>query len=582
MKNRPIKSIALSLSITAIIVTAPFVKADPAITVEIASIDTLIIKLTNIAQQLAPQVPSAMLPSVLGMAIKNPGLVGIERTKPVQLQVFLADIDENAKKQSSADLEPTIALHVPVLDNGKHYLALLEQSMAKPILKNGIMVFTPTTGAALYIKIDDDYAIISDKEIAVKSSKGVSSDALLDIDGTIRIGIAPQKFIPYITFGAKQAETTMSQQPTVPGMQIDTGKVLKSELNALTAILKQVDATAFGIKINKSTIDINSRINPVKDSTIAKLNKSLTVPSAKYASLAPANALYAASGTGMDSLDLVIEPYGKLISEIYTAMGPDFSKIGPSINKMLKDYKGLYSGEYAMGVVNVDNEIGFYEVIALKDVVKTKKIMDESINSYNDTFGDVLKGVTISTGSDRTYKKVTIKTITYHVDKAAMTTPMPGMEILEKMKYEIAYIKNNMLYTIGNQNVMNQLIDRIYSKTIKAPSAQFTKLIPGLKDKPVCFYTLSIAEIIKTVLLMTPDVNETMLTGSSTGNGIAGYATVNDGDIIGLDRISINELIAIRDLAPIIQSTVTKMIMAPQMQTQSPSSPPAPPATPTK
>ncbi len=156
-----------------------------------------------------------------------------------------------------------------------------------------------------------------------------------------------------------------------------------------------------------------------------------------------------------------------------------------------------------------------------------------------------------------------------------MPTPAITKAMLNKLKGELAYIDDSMLYTVGAPEVINKLIDRISSKKAAAStSAQFKKLIPGLDEKPVESYTLSIAGIIRTLLLMSPNVNETMLAGSSATDGIAGYSTVdNDIDLISFERISISEIIAIKDMAPTIQSTLMSLMMSSQMQMMQPAAP---------
>lgn len=571
------KKYILSICIISLISGSSFAKSTPAITVEMKSIDTFITEITGIAKQLAPQLPTAMLPSMLGMAIKNPGLVGIERTKPVQLQVFLPEIDENSQNQSPADLEPTISLHIPVLENGKNYLEILGQSITRPIEKDGIIVFTPTAEDALYIKVDNDYAIISDNKEAVQTSKGISSDALLDINGTIRIGINPKALIPIIKSSAEQAQNIMNQQPTTPDMPMDVGKVIKTEANALTAILKQIENAAIGIKINKSSIDISSRVNTIEESTIAKLNKAVKAPSKKYRSLAPANALYSTSGSGLESFDMLIEPCGKFIEEIYSSMGDQFSSIAPALSKMLIEYKDLYAGDYAAGVIPTGKSLGLYEVFELKDIKKAKEVITKQLSTYNDSYGKTM-GTTINFSTNRTYKNIEIESMSYNIGDTMMDMPTPKMTkyILNKLKGEIAYTEDSMIYTIGTPETMNTIIDLLTSKTaITPPSVQFKKLIPDLKTTPIQSYSLSLSKLIRTLLLMSPDIDETMLKESSNTGGIAGYATTEGKDIIGLDRISIDEIIAIRNMASIIQSTLTTITTEAQMEMQT-----TPPATP--
>lgn len=559
MKNISIRSIILSLSITAIIVTAPFAQAEPAITIEATNIDTLISELTTAAQQLAPQVPTTMLPSAIGMAIKNPGLIDIDRKKPVQMQIALP----------TTSTDPLITLHFPLLNNGKNYLTVLEQSTAKPTVTDGVYAFKSATGETVYIAIANSYAIISDSSDAIKAaktSKGISSATLLDISGTLRIGITPKELIPFLKANAKNVEAAMSQQPATPGMDMDTGKIVTAEVDALIAILEQIEAMAIGININKGSIDINSKANTVAGSIIAKINSQLKVPSAKYSSLAPANALYATSGSGMDSLDLIIEPYSKFITDIYGAMGSELSTLAPTLCKSMEAYKGLYSGDYAVGVINSGKTIGLYQVVALTDAAKAKKITDTQLALSNESFKKSM-GMTMDLTEARTYKGIKVQALTYKVGDTMMGMPTPPSTkaILNSLKTEIAYTDSDMIYTVGDQKTMNTILDRLAAKTGAASSTQFTKLIPTVQGKPVQQYTLSIAKIIKSLLLLSPTVNDTMFASNTKTDGLAGYLTATGKDIVGFDRISFNEILAIKELIPTIQKTLFTLIMQQQM-----------------
>ncbi len=554
MNNKLIKKTVISAIMLTIAANISFAK--PAVTIEVKSINALIPELTNLATKLSPQLPAAMLPSIIGMGIKNPNLADIDLTKPIQIQVSL----------SAAGTTPAVVLCFPILNNGKNYLALLKQSNGTVANENGITTFTPLNGKALHLAINKNHILISDNKNAIKKAKesNISSDSLLDINGTIRIGITPKELIPFI----KSNSQKLSQQPAMPGVPIDTSKVLNVESDALIAILEQIDGTAFGIKINNDTIDITSRINPAPGSTIAKLNQELKVPATKYSSLAPADALFATSGSGMNSFDKLIEPYGKLITEIYSDMGPEFSKLAPAMNKMIVAYKGLYSGDYAAGVISNGKTLGFYEVFALTDANKAKTTMEQQLAEYSKSLGQSL-GTEIIFNKDRTYKNIEVNTISYKASDTIMGTPTPEITktMMNKLKSEVAYTKDSMIYTIGSPKTMNTIIDRLTSKTANnTPSAQFKKLIPNPKGRPVASYTLSLSGIIKALLLMSPNVTETMLAGNSTADGIAGYAITNGTDIIALDRISINELVSIKDMTPTIQSTVMSLMMSTQMQ----------------
>ncbi len=571
------KSMRLSFISGVMIIVSSFVFAagKPAVAIEVASINEFTTELMSIAGKLSPQTPAAMLPALMGMPIKNPNLAGIDRTKPFQIQIFLPEATGGAAPES-----PIFAILLPVLDNGKAYLDLLSQSVSQPIEKNGAKIFRSSSTDALYIKVAGDYALICDKEEglnAVGDNIKISQDSLLDVKGTFRIGVIPQSLISYLE-KAREMTTSAMSNASATSSPVEPQKIVDTELSAIISAVKQIEGAALGIKFTDKYIDLNSRLNPVAGSKIAEISKTLKVPAAKYKTIAPKNALYAGYGTGMDSVDFLIEPYSEIMREMYSAMGPQMEGLGDELANIMKSYKGMYAGNYAMGVIPVNNnKLGFYEVLELNDAKKAESLMLQQYALSGKKFAESSNiEINIATNS-RVYKNISITSVSYKPCATSTNMEVPPVSplLLSKLNGEVAYINNDMVYALGGQDVMNTVIDRMLSTSTESDSAQFTELLPAAGGKVVQAYIMHPAEIIKSALSLIPGVDSTMFAGMSqkTG-GVAGYIVTNGKDITGIDRISIDEIIAIKHLIPIMRSLA--MGAASQMQMTPPTPAPVP------
>jgi hypothetical protein len=282
-------------------------------------------------------------------------------------------------------------------------------------------------------------------------------------------------------------------------------------------------------------------------------------------SFPPKDALYATSASGMNTFDTIAEPYAKLMGEIYDAMGPPMNAISPAMQDMMTKIKGLYAGDLALAVVAEDQgKIGFVEVIALNDAVKAKAIMDEMMASHNDTWAATMPGLKMKKGEPRVHDGVTIDSYSYTVDTtAAKQSPMQGPMLtwLTKMSYELAYVDNNLLYTLGTPELMNASIDRIKKPADGSRHSQYTRLIPKTKVQPIQISGGSLSKIMKALLSLSPNVTDQMLSALPSGSGTAGIVWVKDDNYFEMNSISIDEIIAIKAMVPIIMQVVTPFAM---------------------
>jgi hypothetical protein len=140
-----------------------------------------------------------------------------------------------------------------------------------------------------------------------------------------------------------------------------------------------------------------------------------------------------------------------------------------------------------------------------------------------------------------------------------MQISMPSW--LNNMSYEVAYVDNNLLYTLGTPELMNASIDRIKKPADGSRHSQYARLIPKTQVQPIQISGGSLSKIMKALLSLSPNVTDQMLSALPSGSGTAGIVWVKDDNYFEMDCISIDEIIAIKAMVPIIMQVVTPFAM---------------------
>jgi hypothetical protein len=572
MRNQVTRLSGLCSAIIVVFTCIASYGANPTITVEASSIDALLKDLGVISQSLEMEMPEPALEGMISHAINAPGLVGIDRSKPAQVRVFMPEV--NASLPTQASMIPAVVFVLPLSGDGTLFSGALKEGFLHSAKEGALQHLSASPnphGRDIYMSIIKGYAVLGNDSDSVGAvlktvkAKGIHAKSLLTVPGTIRVGFATKKLVTFIETASQTSIKAMQQQKLPPEMTMNPAKVLKAEVDALLALMRQLDGLALSIRVRDKTIELFSQTDPVPGTTMAAVIKSLKTPSERYMSFPPKDALFATSGSGLNVFDTIAEPYAKLIGEIYDAMGPPMNAISPAMLDMMTNIKGLYAGDFALAVVAEDQgKIGFAEVVALNDAVKAKAIMDEIMASYNDTWAPAMPGLKMEKGEPRVHDGVTIESYSYTVDTtAAKQSPMPNPMLtwLTKMSYELAYVDNDLLYTLGTPELMNASIDRIKKPADGSRHSQYARLIPKTKVQPIQISGGSLSKIMKALLSLSPNVTDQMLSALPSGSGTAGIVWVKDDNYFEMDCISIDEIIAIKAMVPIIMQVVTPFAM---------------------
>lgn len=578
------KLIELTLCLAMIIAIVAPLRADaaqPAVTLEIESIDKLIADVATVSKTLGQEaMEPAMMRGAVGGMLNVPGLAGIDTSKPVQVHVFLPEVKAGDPGFTPDKLIPFAALVLPLSDNGQAFSSAVKSQFPVTKKTGSVHHFSnPGDGEMippqeLYLAALGNRVILCKQpgaaEVALASLKasGAPSSAIR-FPGTVKAHIDIETAVSFVETAMDQMTAMISEQPVPEEMAMNPAEILDAEAKALIQFMRELRSLTVGIKVSPSSIDFYDRLTPRAGTKTAQWITDLGSPSEQYLSFLPEDALFASVGTGINVIDQIAEPYSELLEKIFGAMGPQFSKLGPVMQEMMVDMKGMYGGDLAMGVIPLKggSGIGFVEMLAVTDAAKAKEVIDKMYVAFNDSFGESLPGLKMKTEEAREYKGVEIKGYSYDVDAAAQPTnatplAMPMPEWIDDMKWEMAFSGNNVIYTMGKPEVMNAALDGLGGpgKSI-AKSGSFAKLFPQTKGTVVEFHTLSISGLIREVLAMLPDMDQAALaTIAKDSEGIAGYTQAAKGNLIGVDRISFSEIKAIMGAVPAIQGAMPAII----------------------
>jgi len=563
--------------------------ARPAVIVELQSVDSLAENMSNMAKALEqPPVDPAMIAGGLGGKLNAPGLAGIDKSKPIQAYIFLAEAKPGGELLTPAELRPLVAFALPLQGDGQVYASAVSGVFPDSEKIGDIVHYSreAVPGAAprknLYVATVGGRAVAGEQLDAVQALQGLlakqpAAAAAVPFPGTFRVRVDAAACIPSLEAGFKHTIDKVRNQPMPQGTQMNPAAILEAEGDALIALMRELRSYTVGIKVTPTAIDFVDRLTPLPGTKTEQWVNSMSKPSTPYLSAVPGDALMAVVSSGMNVMDLVAEPYGDLMEGIYAGMGPPMDGMGPLVRQWMMDFKGVYSGDLALSVVPAGDGkgVGFIELIAVTDPAKAKQLMNKMVTGFNDDFGEAMPGLKLVELPDRQHGGTTVEVFSYAVSDVTNQPPHaaypPGlMKWLEGMRWEIAFVGNHLVYTAGGPEIMDAALDRLASGgTDIDKSPTFKRLFPQAKGNIVEVHTMSLSALTKRLLGLVPNIDQATLAAIPESAGIAGYSTAKSGNLIGIERISLSEVAALKKSVEAIGPAIPSLMMmfgAPGMQ----------------
>lgn len=587
MRTKIVFSALSFIVLSAAITPSPAASEKVAAIIEVESVKSLIADIDTVTQTLYLPSQSGKITGVIERILGSPGLTGLSTNKPFRAYVLLPENEAGA---------PSVVLVLALSGNGKLYLRsvsksfqhseeLSEGSFGKAIYHfSELKLQRPGASRSLYIAIVKGEAVVGSNLNSVEfiaglvKEKGAGGFPLYSIPGTVRLGINVHACLPSLQACLQRSTAVMKQAHTygTPGTTMDPAKMLEAESDALVSMLGQVKTFTIGIAARSKSVEIVFQFTPMPETKLAGIFKELKPVSDKYLSTLPADAFLAAAGSEMSAIDEIIDPYCNIVEKMYGATGNQMSNMVAKIQDSMRAMKGMYSGEYAIGVIPgaEGRGVGLVEIISVNDPAKVKKFMEETSSTYNETYGNLLPGMSINLTANepRAYKGVEILSYSYSADFSHLDS-VPFFNWLKNLKWEMAFVGNDMIFAMNTPEVMNAAIDRLKTGGARMDKTKlFTDLFPQVEGKPIRIYHLSLVKLLKAVLSIVPDANIQILAMiPSDAGGVGGYCITRGEDLLGITRISFSELTALKNAVPMIggmfaQSMLTGAMKAGSMQ----------------
>jgi hypothetical protein len=276
--------------------------------------------------------------------------------------------------------------------------------------------------------------------------------------------------------------------------------------------------------------------------------------------------------------DEFLDAYAEMTDEMYTAMGAPWDALAPTLREVVESIKGQFVGDYAFGVTPGSGTlpVDVIQVVAIRDADQVKAAMEKMVAAVQKMTAAATEqtaekapfSMKLEVGEVRNYEGVDITPYHYVMElpeEAQSEVPQGVMKWFTDMKYELAYVDQHVIYTIGSEKAMNGAIDALKSgggTPVSQGSASQT-LLPDLPAAATDVSWIRVMDLVKTFMKAVPEVPPDLIEGlPATPLALAGYSVVENGNLASDIRLARSD---IADLAQYFQSlAASKAQMAPE------------------
>ncbi len=557
------------------------------IVVECESINKLLGDIDILSQTLDLKLQRAKTELALSDLFLSKDMAGINRDKPLMVCIVIEQPSpQNPTVTALARKRNPLAIVLPLTDNGSTYLASAGKFYSNTAKEKSMTHFSMPAGEKppkepdMYAGVTGDKVVVgpnAESVEAVMSGLGSLSALKADfpnISGTIKAGIDISAVIPpleNILYITKLTMKQMPPQPAAPGMPVvaNPAQILAAEGDVLLAVMKQLKSYVLTIGIKGKAIELLSILSPVATSQLAAATKNLPSPSEKYIAAMPAGAFITTAGSGMNIIDIFIEPYSAMMSQLMESTAQkDGAKVGAQMKNIILSMKGCFSGDNAMGVISgtTPKDIVFVQMVGVNDPVKFRKAVLDTMAMSSSMYSNMMMGMTLTVEKPRMSGgcEVIPYSISYNAPANAAAA-MPATSFLKNFKAEIAFVGKDVIYRMGGgPEVTDAAIARLKAGNgVKVQSSKaFTSLYPQAPAKMVSIHSIEILRLLKTYLATVPNGEQMLQLIPDSNSGIAGYGMLRGSDIFGVTRIGLDEIAALKNSAPAIGLLIMPLIMA--------------------
>ncbi|MBU1693843.1 MAG: hypothetical protein KKC51_07745 [Verrucomicrobia bacterium] len=541
------------------------------VTVEIRGVDALAEQIGSLASDVGAPLTKEEILQAVGGFMMAPAFEGLATDGTLRL--FVLD-PQGAQAMGG----PPVLLTLPVKGDGQEYLDAVATFFKAGETVEGVEQYDADPAAPAPIPLPSVFVARLEGRLLVGAEQALVRDGAQSIrDGKLADGDLPVSgtfalAVPCRRNAAKLEPLveTISQAASSAQGPMDAGRILQAEFKGLIRLLRQVENVMIGLRANAKTITISSLIEPASGTILQNAIGKLKAPSAKVASLIPANALAAASGFFVLP-DEALDAYVEMTDEMYAAMGAPWDTLAPVLREAIESMKGQFVGDYAFGVTPGSGTlpVDFVQVITIRDADQVKAAMEKIVEAVQKMTAAAAEptaekapfSMKLEVGEVRSYQGVEITPYHYVIDlpeEAQAEMPQGILKWFTDMKYELAYVDNQLIYTVGSEKAMDGVIDALKSGegTPVSQGLASRALLPELPGAATDVSWIRILDIVRTFMKAVPEVPAEIIEGlPATPLALAGYSVVDGGNLVSIIRMSRSD---IADLSAYFRSLAEK------------------------
>ena len=568
-----------------------------AATLKITSFNSLVADIGTVATSLQA-VPPGMtigdtLSSVIDQRLGTLGMKGIDRDSALYFFVLIPE--------SGAPQVPSVVSVIPVTDQGTALLQGLSTRYAETNFNKGVYhFFAQGSGSGegpdeLYASVVGSSLILAPVRedvvlVAAQAAHGELGLTVPVVPGTMQFAVDLPVMIPLMEkalAGMSNALQQAHERQTMPNSSAHPDQILSLEGQWLLRMARQLKSVSFSLSADAQAIRFATDVVVQPGSKLEDITRHLKPVSPRYTALLPADSLATYASGGMNAWDEMMDPYLRFMDQMRTAMGQEATNGLAAMCETLRAAKGLYAGDMAAGIFYREDRKGlsFVEYVAVKDGVKARQYIVDSVANSASTFSNANPGVKISLGQPRMYKGTEILSVRYAIDSQALmsaigSTPTmtPLLQRLTHFTVEFAIVSNTLVTAAFSPPAMDAALDQLSTPgTALNQGPVFTALCPEANPAPVSLYTLRLVSLLKAFLARAGQVDSALVSSlPESTSGLAGYTYLKGNEVIGVNNLGMAELATIRTAGPILMRLMMQGFVPPSAKPP----PVLPPATP--
>ena len=470
---------------------------DSALMVHIKSLDGVLEDLATLSEAIETPIPPERIVGPFGGLMRSPSLAGVDTSKPMTIFVKLPEGDAPAM--------PSICMNFYVEGDGSEYLdsvkAMLPQHENETPSIHRFMTPAGAEGPSFTVVLKNGQVLAGDKLSNMKAMAGdLTKDRLAlfrEFPGKLSLSVNTAALRDQmIKQMAQQQEMMAKHQEAMKAsgvkqdaaMTIDPGAMMESYNTMLQELLVQLSELVVNVDIG-DRVSLLAHIKGQPGSILDTLITSSAPVTGPAASLGSPNAVFSMYGS-LAGMDEFIGPYAEWVSGIYAAMGPPMNKMADPYRDLVMTMKGLFVGNYSFWMEPSEEgyPLRMAGMYGISDKVATKAAMDKMLSLMKEVTDQSMSGIAEMSSSSGGEPAMPQMNITFkqepvgthrgvEIEKVVFSygvEPGPGMtpemvELMNNMTYYVAYGDKALYYSMGEQELMHELIDHFQSGSSGAP-----------------------------------------------------------------------------------------------------------------